>query len=269
MTRVPPLALALVLAGFSPLEADEPRVAEGNARLEAGDPEGALRSYDEAERAVGSRPEIDHDRGNAAHAAGRTAEATAAWRRAAERAPARLASRALQNLGTALAAEGDREGAARAFADALLRDPTNEDARYDLEVLLRGGRGRPAPQRGAQGAEPSDPAGERSSGDPADADASGPRDPPPEPPAGQRAEREAAEPRPGEDARGAGERQAGEPSQGAARTDDPAGGPGRAPLSRREAEALLDALRAREKKMPLPFGERRRGARRADAAKDW
>jgi len=42
----------------------------------------------------------------------------------------------------------------------------------------------------------------------------------------------------------------------------------RAPISRQDAEALLDALRARERTLPA-FGPERAAKRRPDAAKDW
>jgi hypothetical protein len=43
----------------------------------------------------------------------------------------------------------------------------------------------------------------------------------------------------------------------------------REPLTRQEAETLLDAFRAREKPMPLFGTEKDRKQRRPDAAKDW
>ena len=85
MTAALPLA-ALLLAA-SPFEAEQPEVRAGNEALRAGDPAAALPRYDAAEREVGPHPEIDFDRGNALHAAGRPEEARAAWKKAAERAP--------------------------------------------------------------------------------------------------------------------------------------------------------------------------------------
>ncbi len=254
MSRAALVLLAAALAGFSPFEKEEENVRDGNARLRAGDPAGALRRYDLAERAVGARPEIDFDRGHAALQAGRLAEAEQAFRRAARAAPPPLASRALQNAGNALAAAGDRDGAARAFGEALLADPTNEDARFDLEVLLRehaagepppsGGAGPDArapgrPEAGAKGApEPAGRAADAKAEDPP-RPSTAPR---PTPPAGARPEAEE---------RAGGER-----------------GGSRRELSRQDAEALLDALRAGERNMPL-FGRERKDARRGDAAKDW
>jgi len=244
------LALAAALAGFSPFEREEENVRAGNEALAAGTPAEALRRYDDAERAAGRHAEIDLDRGNAHLAGGRGAEAAAAWRRAAETGPPALASRALQNLGTALAASGDRDGAARAFADALGQDPSNEDARWNLEVLLRqGSRGRGAP-RDPGGARREERAGEARTA--------------PGTAAGEEPERE----RPAVAPRGT----EGEPERRAEAQGSPGAerraGERREPLSRQDAEALLDALRSRERNMPL-FGRGERENRRRDAAKDW
>jgi tetratricopeptide (TPR) repeat protein len=235
MIADPVLVLAAALGLASPFRAEDRHVREGNARLEAGAPEDALRRYDDAEREAGARAEIDFDRGHAAFARGDLAGAAAAWRRAASGAPPALASRALQNLGTALASAGDRDGAARALVDALSRDPSNDDARWNLEVLLR--------QRAAGKAPPRDPAAAPAERGPADA--------------------------------GGGE--PGRPSRSGARPDDARPEPGRDEaartgerLSRKDAEALLDALRARERNAPFaPRGDDDPGGRRPDAAKDW
>jgi len=251
------LALAAVLllwpaaaAAFSPLEAEEQNVRAGNEKLVAGDGEAALRHYDDAERKVGVHPEIDYDRGHAAYRLGKIAEAEQHFRRAAEKAPGPLASRALQNAGNALAAKGDREGAIGAFREALRRDPANEDARYDLEVLLRREEPPPSgrkPEKGGQEPKPREGAG----------DAKGrPRDP---------GEKE-AEPTPGMPRP--------DPGQGAAGEERPRGergeeaGPRREALSRQDAEKLLDALRARERKMP-PDARQGKKVRRQDADRDW
>jgi Ca-activated chloride channel family protein len=255
------VASAALLAGASPFQAEQPRVREGNEKLLSGDAAGALERYQAAEQEAGPQPEIDFDRGDALHAQGRHAEAVEAWKRVAERdRSAALASRALQNTGNALDAAGDQDGARRAFAEALKRDPGNEDARYNLEVLLRrrDPRGKPGEsgERGDQGPGKSAPppaAGQPGAGQP-------PPDRQPAPSPGER-EKERQRARQERD-RAAGEEGHQEPPRAGE-------GDGRAPeLGRQDALRLLDALRARERNMPLEPTPRK-DRRRRDVEKDW
>jgi len=269
------LLLLPLCLGASPLDREQPDVRAGNERLLAGDPAGALDRYAAAERAVGPRPEIEYDRGTALLRQGRTAEALEALRRAAERGDPHLASRALQNVGGALDATGDRDGAIRAFADALQRDPANEDARFDLEVLLRrrsqerkSGGGKEEPerrdakagarddQRAERAGSPDDRGDRQAEPERADAGATTRRD-------------EAGDGRPAPQER-RGEERGGSPAATEAR--ERGGEAGRAeagePTSRQDAERLLDAVRARERNLP-PGTWRRREARRRDVEKDW
>lgn len=262
---IPLAALAAaLLAVTSPFVAEEPRVKEGNEKLLSGDPAAALERYQAAEKEAGPRPEIDFDRGNALHAAGRHAEARAAWQKALEADRAgTLSSRALQNMASALDAEGDPEGAARALAEALRRDPANEDARYNLEVLLRrkaAGKGKPKDE-GQDGARKQEGPPE-----PGEGKQAGPR-----PPEAGRPEDQGRDER-----RREGEAQREQGKQGEA---PPAGEqrPGREgehagarpeAIDRQEAEKLLDAMRARERQMPLgPAG--RKDGRRREVGRDW
>jgi Ca-activated chloride channel family protein len=283
IAALPPL-LAL-LAAASPLEAEEPHVQAGNEKLLSGDGAAALTRYDEAERAAGRHAEIDYDRGAALQRLGRHEDAKAAYRRALEGpGGGALSSRALQNMGNALDALGDREGAVRAFSDALARDPANEDARYNLEVLLRRrseGKGAPRDQgdegrtkkegprtEGKGEAPPPQPspspgqAGNR----PQPRDGQAPEPSPAERPDGAdrgRGDEARGEARGEEAGRAGGERGAGERQGEVAGDASRQGTPGR-----QDAERLLDALRARERQMPLgPAG--RRESRRRDVEKDW
>jgi len=282
------LLLAPVLSGFSPLEVEEPNVRRGNERLAGGDAAAALQQYDAAEQAAGPRPEIDFDRGNALQAQGKSAEAREAWKKALEadaKGQGRLASRALQNMGNALDAMGDRDGAVRSFSEALRRDPANEDARYNLEVLLRrrdGGKGAPR-DPGEQGQqEPKQGPRQEQAGQqpkPGEPPRANEGQPPPEAPPQQ-----PQRPQPGDGKdEGRREREAGaKAGEQAGQRQEPAGPQGeRQPgeqaaegrgtagdLDRRDAERILDALRSRERPMPLgPAG--RTDARRRDVEKDW
>jgi Ca-activated chloride channel family protein len=268
------LVLLPLLLGASPLMREQPDVRAGNERLVQGDAAGALERYQSAERTVGPRPELDYDRGIALLRQGKSPEALAALRRAAEQGDGPLASRALQNAGGALDAAGDRDGAIRSFADALARDPSNEDARFNLEVLLRrrdqekksgGAKDQPEKREAKAGQREQEQA--KSGGTPDDR---GDRKGGPErPEAGQ--PREARRPdgtQPKADDRG------GAKGSGAADTEaqkkearEGRAGAGE-PTSRQDAERLLDAMRARERNLP-PGTWQRRETRRRDVEKDW
>jgi Ca-activated chloride channel homolog len=277
LTSLLPLLLAQALAA-SPFTAEQPRVREGNEKLLSGDPAGALERLDAAEQEVGTHPEIDYDRGEALYALGRHAEAREAWKKALDAdAAGALSSHALQNMGNALDALGDKAGAVRAFSEALTRDPGNEDARYNLEVLLRRrGEGKGAPKdQGDKGQQK--PQGPTQQGQ-------GQR--PPEQEQTPGAQGQKPDPKPGEQPQPSqpkdGQAKAGDQGKPPKPKDGPAAGaPGEQQtgrdgrsgqpsdgLAKQDAERLLDALRARERNMPLgPAG--RKEARRKDVEKDW
>ena len=250
------LAPALALAGFSPFKAEERNVREGNERLASGDAAAALSRYGDAERAVGERAEIEYDRGDAYYRLGRLAAARDAWRRALQRGDLQLSSRASQNVASALAADGDRAGAIAALVDALRADPNNEDARFNLEVLLRQEEAErrhpdsePAQSRlGRAGRQDTSPQGRPgsnpSSREPSSGDLAGRL---PEPSSGN------ASAVPGAD----------EVNSEAAEASSLGAD---APLAREEAERILDAFRSRER--PLPRGGEA-FHRRAEVDRDW
>jgi Ca-activated chloride channel homolog len=254
MRRAAPLLAILGLSAFSPFQAEEPNVREGNERLASGDAAAALSSYQAARERAGARAELDYDQGDALYRLGRGAEAIAAWRRAREKGPPALGSRAGQNEGTALAAAGDREGAIAALTEALRLDPGNEDARYDLEVLLRRKQAEEEARR-REGQGPQRPSPQAGGG------------------SGQDQDRRQGPPQPGHDRREQGAAEgAPQPAQAPSaeeRGDRDAGAAGRpeAQPSPDEAGRILDAFRARERALPREAD--RRSARRADGDRDW
>ncbi|MFT3917794.1 MAG: tetratricopeptide repeat protein [Anaeromyxobacteraceae bacterium] len=249
--------LALALA-FSPLKAEEENVRAGNEKLVAGDPKAALERYDAAEKKVGAHPEIEYDRGHAAYRAGRLDEAVERFRKAAEQAPAPLASRALQNAGNALAAKGDEPGALGAYRDALRKDPANEDARYDLEVLLRR-KEQPPPPKSGKDQDKEGPAPKQQQGE-----GQQQGKPPPKPDDQGKEQQKQSPQREGEQQ----EPQGGEQQQKQPRPAEERQGERAGSLSKQDAERLLDALRAREKKLPQD-PRRGRSSGRTDVERDW
>lgn len=272
-----PAALAALLLAAAPFVAEQPRVKEGNERLLSGDAAGALEKYRAAEQEAGPHPQIDYDQGNALHALGKHAEAREAWQRALERDQAgALSSRALQNMGTALAAEGDQAGAVKAMAEALRRDPANEDARYNLEVLLRrkgGGKGQPKDE----GQD-----GQKKQGPPEQGQGDQQRQQQQQAQQGQDAQQKPAPPGQGQ---GQGQEQKDQPKPGKGQDERrragederrdqgqegqaQRGGERPASIDKQDAEKLLDALRARERQMPLGPAGRKDGKPR-EVARDW
>jgi len=287
------LPLALFLVGFSPFQAESPEVSRGNQALRAGDPASALEHYDRAESKLGHRAELDYDRGNALFAQKRFEEARDAYKKALT-GPDGLKSRDYYNLGNALAKLKSDDEALDAFRKALAVDPQNEDARYNLEVMLR--RKQPQQQQKKdQKPKPGDsPDGgssaqagneQRDGGSQNDAHDGGTDGAD----AGRQQERDAgADPRDGrarqqpEDSRDGGQpehaqqpQQSPQPSESQQDGGQRNGGSdGRqaeaAQMSRQDAEKLLDAMRGRERNMPMaPAGKNPRRARSSNAAKDW
>lgn len=266
MSPLAPIAAALLAAG-SPFVAEQPRVKEGNEKLLSRDPAAALERYQAAEQEAGPRPEIEFDRGNALYALGRRAEAREAWKKALEADRAgTLSSRALQNMANALDAEGDQAGAIGALGEALRRDPANEDARYNLEVLLRrkgAGKGKPKDE-GQEGPKRQDGRPEEGEGQEA------------KPRPDQAQQQQQARPQQGQDERrraGDEERReqgkAGEEPRGHEQRPGEEGHAGaREEIGAQDAERLLDAMRARERNMPLGPVERK-GGRTREAGRDW
>lgn len=280
MRSVRLVALAMAVAGFSPFQAEERNVREGNERVAAGDAAGALPHYSAAEAAVGSRPEIDYDRGVALFRQGRADEARDAWRQALQRGAGPLSSRSSQNIGNALAALGDREGAKQAFVEALRQDPRNEDARFNLEVLLRKEqeerRNEERKERRQQDQQqeqdqqqqsaqqrPPEKDGERDAGrsgsQPAPQPQPQPGDAPP--PTAER----------GQDSRENEQRQDGAERPGEETPPERADGGGTPGdrMSREQAERILDAIRSRERVLPLAGTKRRSSLWRPHADRDW
>ncbi|MFE1597541.1 tetratricopeptide repeat protein [Methylobacterium sp. ID0610] len=112
-----PLVAAAALVGLCALAV--PRETLGRAFLAAGLPGLAARVADDPGW-----------RGTALYAAGRYREAAVAFSEAKGRAAA-------YNRGNALAMMGDLPGALRAYEDLLLRDPGNDDARANRDLVAR------------------------------------------------------------------------------------------------------------------------------------
>jgi hypothetical protein len=147
--------IAPILA-MGPFEKNHPLVDDGEARFEHGDYEGALGKFEEADKELPNNANIAFDRGAALHKLGRDEEARAAFLKAAELNQGKqpLESKIHYNLGNAWAATGKKKEAISEYRKALRKDPNDEEARHNMEVLLKD---LPPPQQNsADGGTPPD-----------------------------------------------------------------------------------------------------------------
>jgi Ca-activated chloride channel family protein len=191
------------------------QVREGNEAFEREDFTQALSAYQEARRLTPEDPILDYNMGNAFHRLERYGEASTAFTDALKKTKdGALFTRATYGIGNAAFSQGTLEAAREAYVGVLQRDPTDADARHNLEVVLRA--------LGQQAAAPPTPAagGEQPTASPTPA-ASGPGTPQP-----------TASPSP-----------AGSPGPGGQPGVTPGSGPGSgAVLSEAEARAELERL---------------------------
>ena len=148
-------------------------VERGNEAYADAEYEDALIAYQDAAAATqtedGPPPELSYNIGNALHRLDRLEEATVASTAASTAAlsaaqdPA-LFVRSAYAVGSHAFRRGDLEAAREAFVSALLRDPTDRDAKHNLELTLRLLFGDP-PETAAQPPDPPDEADPPGEGD--------------------------------------------------------------------------------------------------------
>jgi tetratricopeptide (TPR) repeat protein len=280
-------------------------VSAGTAKLEAGDSEQALKLYDEAQRELGDKPELHFDRGNALYRMGKYKEAREAYAKAMDGPDGALKARDYYNMGNALAHMDEPQEASRAFRRSLALDPSDEAARYNLEVMLRrikdNKKGPPKdeekspPDGGRDGGQDGGSDGGSDDGGKPDAGArDGGRPDGGSPDAGSRGEKDGGSG--GDGSADAGQPDAGAqddratdggPKDGGTRAPMPldggaqgdggvmdggvgaeAGAPPPAPeVGKQQAEKLLDALKAREKNLPMWKVESKK--KKSHVEKDW
>jgi len=131
------LLLAVPARALGPLEANPPGVERGLKAYDDGRFEDALREFTAAEHEAPGHPALEYNRGNALYRLGRYDDAREAYKRAADAAGPGLKERDLYNMGNTLAQLGDTKAAIGAYRKALVLEPRDEEARHNLEVLLR------------------------------------------------------------------------------------------------------------------------------------
>lgn len=154
--RVVPLLLAGVFASRAeaagPFEKNHPQVEAGTEAYDAQKFDQALEHYDEAAKEKPSDPRVQYDRGLALHKLGRHDEARQAFQRALELdRSGELAGKIHYNLGNVAMATGDKKAALKEYRAALRKDPSDELARHNYEVVLKD---LPPESKGADGGTP-------------------------------------------------------------------------------------------------------------------
>jgi Ca-activated chloride channel family protein len=253
----------------------DPGVAAANEHYQRGEYDQALRGYEDAAREHPNTPELDFNRGNALFKLDRRDEARAAYLSALAAPDGHFKAQDYYNLGNALWDLDRKDAAADAYQRSLMLDPTLEDARHNLELLLAppppqdggspdggqgdggagdGGKsqGSDGGQKGSDGGQGSADGGQNSGdgGSPGDGGAeSRPKDSQGAHDAGSAGQDGGGQPPP--------EQQKQQPQNAQAE-----------PLDQQKSEQLLDALRQREKSLQL-WKFRTKPQRTKSAEKDW
>jgi tetratricopeptide (TPR) repeat protein len=152
-----PKALAL-----GPLQRNHPAVERGLQAYEGGRYDEALRAFDEAKKELPSSAAVDFNRGNALYKLGRKDEAKDVYAKVSETERSDLKEKDYYNLGNAWAELRDAKQAIQAYRKALTLNPRDEDARHNLEVVLRN---LPPPQKPDAGTSAPPDAGQPDAGD--------------------------------------------------------------------------------------------------------
>jgi Ca-activated chloride channel family protein len=129
------MALTLIVGACSG-ESLRSRNGDANSLFEKGDYEGALAAYQKLIAERPDVPELSYNAGNALHRLGNYRRAVQETLRALPPTQAKLGARTYYALGNHLLALGSLDEAYEAYRAALLLDPTDEDAKYNLEVTL-------------------------------------------------------------------------------------------------------------------------------------
>ena len=171
------LLLAMIVGGAC-ADADPARSGnkEANRLYQAGEYEQALAMYEELLAQRPDLPELAYNAGNALHRLGRFDRAVEETRRALPPTTVELGAATYYALGNHYFALEDYESAYEAYKSALLLDPDDADAKWNIEIVLillnqqpipLADQQQPAgnqPQETPPGQEPSDQSGQPSPG---------------------------------------------------------------------------------------------------------
>ena len=133
-----------------------------NARYAAGDYQGALDRYRALQREQPDLPELAINAGNALHRLGAYARALTNYELALASADPKLQAIARYDRGNTLFRLGRLEEAREAFTEVLRADPSDRDAKFNIEVIdrLRERQRQAQQQSGAPGTQGQPPGGQ-------------------------------------------------------------------------------------------------------------
>src|SRR5262245_48528338 len=137
MTAAALIALPLLLTTFEPLRSHNREVEQGNAAMQAGKAEEALKHYDAAVARLPADPGAHFDRGTALFALSRFDEAGQEFLRATEAKDGALKAAAFYNLGNAFFKKDKFKEAVEAYKRSLALDGHDQRAKWNLEIALR------------------------------------------------------------------------------------------------------------------------------------
>lgn len=133
------LLLAGLLSGSQPLwsQAGREKVLEGNRNYSEGDYDKALALYWEALEENPDSPAIRFNLGDAQFKKEEMEDATDSFSRALQTQDPRIKSRAQYNLGNSLYRQGKLQESLSAYREALKAAPGDRDAKHNLEFVLK------------------------------------------------------------------------------------------------------------------------------------
>jgi Ca-activated chloride channel family protein len=243
-------------------EKTDPAVDQGNSLAAEGDPTGALGAYDEAKKKLGELPQLSYDRSTALVKKDPESapEAASEALQALERGDASLKAKAAYQLGVAQEAMGKPEEAMKSYGTALALNPNDQDAKVNLELLLKTKEERKQKQPQAQEKQDKKEQEKKDKGEQSKGGEDKGKQDKQEQPGKDKKEEQAKN--------DAGKEQQPKPDQ---EKQDQQAQAAEKPVDRSEAERLLDALRASEKNLQSwRFAkDKRKNAQRGDAEKDW
>jgi len=142
------------------VQASQHQLKEGNRQFKNGHYEKALTLYEDALIDTPYSPILKYNAGAAAYMSKDPAKAARYFQETDEHAPPPLKNAAHYNRGNALFRDQRREDAIEAYKQALRINPGDEDARYNLSVLLSnpqaGAQNQKQPSKGSAGKDEND-----------------------------------------------------------------------------------------------------------------